>query len=154
MAPPGYQTVLRRDIPAAELDGNAGVLRVIAGEYQGHKGPARTFSPMIVWDLRLRGGRLASLPIPDGHNVALVVLQGKLLVNGNESADAEEVVVFERGSGGIAIESSEGTKVLVLSGEPLNEPIAGHGPFVMNTYEEIQQAYADYHSGRLGKAMS
>lgn len=153
MAPPGYQALLDRDIPAVKLEGDAGVLRVIAGEYQGHKGPARTFTPMNVWDLQLRAGGHIALPLPDGHTLALVVLKGKVRVNGSETADAEEVVVFERGQGGITVEANADAKVLLLSGEPLNEPIVGQGPFVMNTYEEIHQAYADYHQGRLGKTV-
>lgn len=154
MAPPGYQTLLDRDIPAAKLESEAGVLRVIAGEYQGQKGPARTFTPMNVWDLRLRAGGHVALPLPDGHTLALVVLKGKVRINGAETADAEEVVVFEQGQGGITVEADTDATVLLLSGEPLNEPIVGQGPFVMNTYDEIHQAYADYHQGRLGKAVS
>lgn len=154
MAPPGYQTLLDRDIPAAKLESEAGVLRVIAGEYQGQKGPARTFTPMNVWDLRLRAGGHVALPLPDGHTLALVVLKGKVRINGAETADAEEVVVFEQGQGGITVEAGTDATVLLLSGEPLNEPIVGQGPFVMNTYDEIHQAYADYHQGRLGKAES
>jgi redox-sensitive bicupin YhaK (pirin superfamily) len=152
MAPPGYQTLLNQDIPAVNLPGDAGVLRVIAGEFEGHKGPARTFTPINVWDVRLSAGAHIDLPAPDGHGLALVVLQGKVRVNDSETANADEVVVFERGQGGISIDANSESKILLLSGEPLNEPMAGHGPFVMNTYEEIQQAFADYHRGRLGKA--
>ncbi len=152
MAPPGYQTLLNRDIPEVKLPGGAGALRVIAGEFQGNKGPARTFTPINVWDVRLSAGAHVELPVPEGHGLALVVLQGKVGVNEAETAAADEVVIFERGEGGITLDAKAETKVLLLSGEPLNEPIAGHGPFVMNTYEEIQQAFADYHHGRLGKA--
>lgn len=152
MAPPGYQTLLNQDIPAVKLPGDGGVLRVIAGDYQGHKGPARTFTPINVWDLRLSAGTHLDLPVPGGHGLALVVLQGKVRVNDSETAGVDEVVIFERGEGGITVEADGAAKILLLSGEPLNEPIAGHGPFVMNTYEEIQQAFADYHRGRIGKA--
>lgn len=152
MAPPGYQTLLNRDIPAVKLPDNAGILRVIAGEFQGDKGPARTFTPINVWDLRLSAGAQVALPVPDARGLALVVLQGKVRVNDAETAGTDEVVIFERGEGGITLDANAEAKVLLLSGEPLNEPIAGHGPFVMNTYEEIQQAFADYHHGRLGKA--
>jgi hypothetical protein len=152
MAPPGYQTLLNQDIPAVTLPGDAGVLRVIAGEFQEHKGPARTFTPINVWDLRLSAGGRVELSAPEGHGLALVVLQGKVRVNDSETAGVDEVVVFDRGQGGVAVEADSAAKILLLSGEPLNEPIAGYGPFVMNTYEEIQQAFADYHGGRLGKA--
>ncbi len=151
MALPGYQTLLNRDIPAVTLDGNAGVLRVVAGDYQGHQGPARTFTPINVWDLRLNAGGRVVLPPPDGHTLALVVLQGTVLVNDAETASVDEVVVFELGAGDITIAASTEAKVLLLSGEPLNEPIVGHGPFVMNTNDEIRQAFVDFHQGRLGR---
>ncbi len=151
MAPPGYQTLLNKDIPAVTLDSKAGVLRVVAGDYQGHHGPARTFTPINVWYLRLNAdGRVALLP-PDGHTVALVVLQGTIRVNDAETANVDEVVVFEQGSGEVAIAASTDVKVLLLSGEPLNEPIVGHGPFVMNTTDEIRQAFVDFQRGRLGR---
>lgn len=150
MAPPAYQTLLDRDIPAVTLDNNAGVLRVIAGDHQGHRGPARTFTPMNVWDLRLKAGGRTVLSPPGGHTLALVVLQGTVLINDAETANVDEVAVFVRGAGDIAIAAGTDAKVLLLSGEPLNEPIAGHGPFVMNTTDEIRQAFVDFQRGRLG----
>lgn len=151
MAPPAYQTLLNRDIPAVTLDNNAGVLRVVAGDYQGHQGPARTFTPMNVWDLRLNAGSRIMLSPPGGHTLALVVLQGTVLINDAETANVDEVAVFEQSPGDIAIAASTEAKVLLLSGEPLNEPIVGHGPFVMNTTDEIRQAFVDFQRGRLGK---
>ncbi len=151
MAPPGYQTLLNKDIPAVTLDNGAGVLRVVAGDYQGHHGPARTFTPINVWDLRLNAGGRVVLPPPDGHTVALVVLQGTVVVNDAESANIDEVVVFEQGRGEVAIAASSDAKLLLLSGEPLNEPIVGHGPFVMNTTDEIRQAFVDFQRGLLGR---
>ena len=151
MAPPGYQTLLNKDIPAVTLDNGAGVLRVVAGDYQGHHGPARTFTPINVWDLRLNAGARVVLPPPDGHTVALVVLQGTVVVNDAESANIDEVVVFEQGRGEVAIAASSDAKLLLLSGEPLNEPIVGHGPFVMNTTDEIRQAFVDFQRGLLGR---
>lgn len=152
IAAPGYQTLLNRDIPAVTLDNAAGVLRVVAGDYQGHQGPARTFTPMNVWDLRLNAGGRVVLPSPDGHTLALVVLQGIVLINDAETANVDEVAVFEQSPGDIAIAASTEAKVLLLSGEPLNEPIVGHGPFVMNTMDEIRQAFVDFQQGRLGKS--
>jgi redox-sensitive bicupin YhaK (pirin superfamily) len=150
MAPPGYQTLLRQDIPVIELEGNAGSLRVIAGEYQGRKGPARTFTPMNVWDVRLRAGGDVRLALPGSHNGLLVVLKGRALVNGAEPVDPDEVALFERGEEEISIRAERDAALLVLTGEPLNEPVVGYGPFVMNTREEIHQAYADFQQGRFG----
>lgn len=151
MAPAGYQTLLNYDIPSVKLDNDASVLRVVAGDYQEHHGPARTFTPINVWDLRLNAGGRTVLPLPDGHTVALVVLQGTVRVNDAETANVDEVVVFGQDSGEIAIAASTEAKVLLLSGEPLNEPIVGHGPFVMNTNDEIRQAFVDFQRGRLGR---
>lgn len=151
MAPPAYQTLLNRDIPTVKLDAGAGVLRVIAGSYQEHHGPARTFTPINVWDLRLNAAGRIVLPLPEGHTAALVVLQGSVRVNDAEHANVDEVVVFELNGGDIALAADAAAKVLVLSGEPLNEPIVGHGPFVMNTSEEIRQAFVDHQRGLLGK---
>jgi hypothetical protein len=151
MAPPGYQTLLKPDIPVVELNGDTGVLRVIAGEYQGHKGPAHTYTPINVWDLRLDAAANVSLAVPEAHNLALVVLKGKVRINDSETAEPDEVVIFERDNGDVTVHAERDATVLVLSGEPLNEPIAGYGPFVMNTREEIQQAFADYHAGRFAR---
>jgi redox-sensitive bicupin YhaK (pirin superfamily) len=150
MAPPGYQTLLRQDIPVIELEGGAGSLRVIAGEYQGRRGPARTFTPMNVWDLKLRAGSTVRLAPPGSHNVALVVLKGRALINADEAVDQDEVALFERSEGEIDVRAERDAAMLVLTGEPLNEPIVGYGPFVMNTREEIHQAYADFQRGRFG----
>ena len=152
MAPPRYQTLAKRDIPVVELENGAGMLRVIAGEFRGSKGPARTFTPINVWDLRLKAGASVRLAVPGTHNLALVVLKGKVRVNDEENAAADEVVLFERADGDITVQAESDATLLVLIGEPLDEPIAAYGPFVMNTREEIQQAFADYHAGRFAQA--
>lgn len=151
LATPRYQTLLDRDIPVVALPAEAGQLRVIAGNFAGQAGPARTFSPVNVWDLRLTAGRAASFDIPEGHNAVLVALSETVRVNGAEDVPASRYVVFEQTGGGITVEASSGdAKCLVLTGAPLNEPIAGYGPFVMNTDEEIRQAFADFQAGRFG----
>lgn len=147
MSPPGYQTLLKPDIPAVELAA-AGTLRVIAGDYGGHKGPARTCTPMNVWDLHLHAGSEVELAIPASHNLVLPVLKGIVTVNGLETVNADEVALFDRGDGTLNIRADRDTVALVLTGEPLNEPIVGYGPFVMNSREEIHQAYADFQRGR------
>jgi redox-sensitive bicupin YhaK (pirin superfamily) len=151
LAEPRYQTVLDRDIPVVTLPGDAGQLRVIAGDFAGHTGPARTFTPMNVWDLRLTAGRSASLDVPEGHNAVLVPLNGTVRVNGTDDVPASRYVVFEQTGGGITVEAqADDAKCLLLTGVPLNEPVAGYGPFVMNTEDEIRQAFVDYREGRFG----
>jgi redox-sensitive bicupin YhaK (pirin superfamily) len=148
MSPPRYQTLLRPDIPTVETPG--GSVRVIAGEYQGSKGPAQTFTPVIVWDVRLLSGNELTLSLPSAFNTAIVVLQGRLSVNRSEKAGEADLILFETKGQEITLEAEENATLLVLSGQPIEEPIASYGPFVMNTQEEIRQAMDDYRSGRMG----
>ena len=150
MTPPRYQTLLAKDIPVVSLPQDGGSLRVIAGEFGGAKGPANTFTPVNLLDLRLRAGRRVRLDLRDGFAAALYILKGKIAVNG-EAANETELVVFDRKGDEVEIEANTDATVFVMNGEPIDEPVAGYGPFVMNTPREIQQAYADYHQGRLGK---
>ena len=150
-AAPGYQTLLDKDIPAVALDDGAGTLRVIAGNYRGHAGPARTFTPIDIWDLRLKRDGQTSLALPEGRTLGLVVLRGNVLVNGADKAREAQFVLFDHNGGEMTIEAETDATVLVLSGEPIDEPVAMHGPFVMNTRDEIRQAMADFQSGRFGK---
>jgi len=147
----GYQTLLATDIPEVALDGDAGSLRVIAGSYQGHQGPARTFTPMDVWDMRLQAGSNVQLPVAAGRNAALVVLRGTLRVNGERDAGPASLVLLERTGEDVLIEAREGASVLLLSGEPIDEPIVGYGPFVMNSQAEIAESFDDFHAGRFGQ---
>jgi len=151
MTAPNYQTLLARDVSTVELPREAGTVRVIAGEFEGVKGPARTFTPINLFDLRLRSGHRLQLDLRDGYTAALFVLKGRVIVNGEESADQNELVVFQREGDIVSIEATADATVLVLNGQPIDEPIAGYGPFVMNTREQIQQAIADMRTGRLGK---
>jgi redox-sensitive bicupin YhaK (pirin superfamily) len=151
MSAPGYQTILDGDIPSLELAGNAGQVRVIAGDYKGHRGPARTFTPIDVWDLRLRAGHTTELMAPEGRTFALVVLHGTVLVNGQQLAREAQMVMLDRAGTDVSLEANSDATVLVLSGEPIEEPIVGYGPFVMNTQAEIQQAIEDFNSGRFGQ---
>ena len=151
MADAGYQTLLDADIPNIALKDQAGRLRLIAGEFDGHKGPARTFTPIDVWDIRLNAGKLLTLDLHEGRNTALVVLRGTLQVNGQELVREGQLALFERDGDQLSLEANQDAVVLVLSGEPIDEPIVGHGPFVMNTEQEIHQAFADFQSGRFGR---
>jgi len=152
MSAPGYQAIQRDDIPAVSLPDDAGTVRVIAGDCDGQRGPARTFSPVNVWDVRLRRGGRATLDVPDGHTAAVVVLRGTVLVGDREVVREAQVALLEREGRRVTLEANSDATLLFLGGEPLDEPIVGHGPFVMNTEDEIRQAYADFHAGRLGRA--
>jgi redox-sensitive bicupin YhaK (pirin superfamily) len=151
MADAGYQTILDGDIPSIALKDQAGSLRLIAGEFDGHTGPARTFTPIDVWDLRLNGGKLLTLDLHEGRNTALVVLRGTVQVNGVELVREGQLALFERNGQQLSLEANNDAVVLLLSGEPIDESIVGHGPFVMNTEQEIHQAFADFQSGRFGR---
>ena len=151
MAKPGYQTLLDADIPSVDLPDGAGRVRVIAGEFDGHKGPARTFTPIDVWDVRLNANRKVEWKVAEGRTLALIVLHGTVQVNGNQLAREGELVCFERDGSEISIEANNDATLLLLSGEPIDEPIAGYGPFVMNTEAEIRQAIADFNSGKFGR---
>ena len=151
MAAPGYQDIRGAQIPAVSV-GSKSSVRVIAGEFRGAKGPARTFTPVNVWDARIARGERVELEFPEGYTTLLAVLKGKVSVNGAESATAAELVVLERAGTRIVLEAAEDATVLVLNGEPIDEPVIGHGPFVMNTREEIHQAIRDYQSGWLERA--
>lgn len=150
MSTPGYQGITDVQIPRVDLPGDAGTARIIAGRYAAVAGAARTFTPMNVWDMRLKAGRSLSLELTAGHTAALFVLRGALRV-GAQAVRAAELAVLERDGTQLAFETLEDAVVLLLSGEPLNEPIVGHGPFVMNTREEIMQAMQDFNSGRFGR---
>jgi redox-sensitive bicupin YhaK (pirin superfamily) len=150
-AKPGYQTLLSAHIPSVSLPQDAGAVRVIAGEFVGRKGPAKTFTPINLWDVNLRAGKSAELPLPDGHTTAVLVLSGKVRVDGDREANEGDLAIFVRSGEGITVEATTDAKLLVMDGEPIEEPVVGHGPFVMNSRAEIQQAFEDYQLGRMGE---
>jgi len=151
MTPPRYQTLLNKDIPRVDLPDSAGSLRVIAGDYQESHGPAHTFSPVNVWDIRLQAGAKARLSPPEGHTVLLVVLRGTVEVNGSDVAREAQWVSLDREGGEVLLEANNDAVLLLLSGEPLNEPVVGYGPFVMNSQAQIAAAIDDFNTGRFGK---
>jgi len=150
MTPPGYQNLLNQDIPDVSLPEGAGRVRVIAGEFNGHRGPAHTFTPIDVWDVRMDAGRSTTLSLPEGRTLALVVLKGTIEVNDTQVAREAQMVVLGLEGRDVKVEANNDATVLLLSGEPIDEPIVGYGPFVMNTHEEIRQAMTDFNSGKFG----
>ncbi|MCC6173101.1 MAG: pirin family protein [Gammaproteobacteria bacterium] len=151
MTAPRYQTVLNADIPVVALPEQAGSLRVIAGDYLGQRGPAQTFTPVDVWDLRLEAGRVVELSLPEGRNVGIVVLRGVVQVNDSQIAREAQMVLLDRAGTQVRLEANGSAVLLLLSGAPIDEPIAGYGPFVMNSRAEIEQAIRDFESGRFGR---
>ncbi len=150
MSKPGYQDILDRQIPAVALPGGAGTVRVIAGAFSGTKGPARTFTKVDLWDVKLEGGHAVELAVPEGHTTAVVVLRGEVGLNGTAKAGPSQLVLFDRKGDRIALESRTEARILLLGGEPIDEPVFGYGPFVMNTEDEIRKAFADYEQGKMG----
>src|SRR5205807_7610820 len=123
----GYQTLLKAQIPDVALPQDAGAVRVIAGEYGGRKGPAKTFTPINLWDVTLLAGKSAELPLPDGHTSTFLVLSGAVSVNGERDSTEGDLAIFARAGDSIKVEAKTGAKLLVMSGEPIDEPIVGHG---------------------------
>lgn len=151
MAAPGYQGIAAERIPAVTLPGKAGTARIIAGRYGDAIGPARTFTPMNVWDLRLEAGHRVALDLPEGHTTALFVLRGAIRLGERHTVRAAELAVMEREGRELAFDVADDTTLLLLNGQPIDEPIVGHGPFVMNSHEEIVQAFHDFNGGRFGR---
>jgi redox-sensitive bicupin YhaK (pirin superfamily) len=154
MAPAGYQSLLNQDIPSIALPDGAGKVRVIAGEYKGRRGPARTFTSMDVWDVRLNQGHATEFAVAEGRTLALILLHGTVLVNGHEVVREAQMVTFDRAGRDVSVEVNNDAIMLVLSGEPIEEPVVGYGPFVMNSESEIRRAIEDFNSGRLGRRIA
>ncbi|WP_254911153.1 pirin family protein [Pseudoalteromonas sp. A601] len=151
MTTAGYQALHSDVIPVIDLPNNAGTLRPIAGEFEGTTGPAHTHSPMQVWDTRLNAGGQAGFHLPDGWTASLVVLEGAVCVNRSWPVTEGQLVLLSRGDTSVEVHAQVPSLVLVLSGEPLNEPVVGHGPFVMNNKSEILQAFDDLENNCFGR---
>jgi redox-sensitive bicupin YhaK (pirin superfamily) len=133
-----------------DLEGG-GHARVIAGELLGRLGPAKTFTPVNLFDVILKAGERFELPLPDGHNAAVVLRKGDVQLNGTESLRGEaQITPLSEEGDAVTLEAKAESQLLILSGEPIREPVASYGPFVMNTQEELKQAVADYRAGRMG----
>lgn len=149
MSTPKYQAIKNEEMTKIDL-GENGFVEVIAGEFNGGKGPASTFSPMNMMNAKLKKGGKAEFSFPENFNTGALVIEGSILVNGDEKVDTDHFVLFKNEGETFQIEATEDAVVLIISGEPLNEPIYPHGPFVMNTREEIAQAFEDYNTGKFG----
>ena len=149
MKPPKYQEITKSMMGNHILPGNSGSIEVIAGEYQGTKGPASTFTPLHVYNARLKKGGVATMEFPANYNTGMLVIEGNVKVQERDVA-TDHFVLFKNDGEEINIEASEDSIVLILSGEPINEPIAQYGPFLMNTWEELEQAIQDVNAGKFG----
>jgi redox-sensitive bicupin YhaK (pirin superfamily) len=150
MSKPKYQGITKEQIKKYQLADNAGVVEVIAGQYKDVTGAASTFTPVNLLNARLNKGGKAGFSFPKNYNTGLLVIEGSVKVNDTEAVEAHNFVLFENDGEDFMVEATENAIVLVLSGEPINEPIAAHGPFVMNTRNEILQAMEDYNTGKFG----
>lgn len=150
LSPPHYQEILDSQIPAVPLPSASGVVRVIAGSFHGTLGPAKTFSPLNVWDVSLEAEGTVDLSIPQGHTSVMVVQKGEVIIHESRSK-AVELVAFEETGDQIRVAAPAPSRILILTGEPLRESVIGHGPFVMNTRQQIHEAMDDYQSGRMGR---
>lgn len=150
MSPPRYQSLGAAQISVATLPNDAGHVRVIAGEYNGVRGPAETFSPVSLFEIRLNAGGRIPLSFPAEENTAIMVLAGDVRINGNTNVTALDFILFENEGEDIAVEARTEAHLLLLNGAPIHEPVVQYGPFVMNTEQEIRQAFADFRSGAFG----
>ena len=150
MSKPKYQGITKDQIKKYQLADNAGVVEVIAGQYKDVTGAASTFTPVNLLNTRLNKGGKAEFSFPENYNTGLLVIEGSIKVNDTEAVEANNFVLFENDGEDFTVEATENAIVLILSGEPINEPIAAHGPFVMNTRNEILQAMEDYNTGKFG----
>lgn len=148
-APPKYQDLRDDQFPRVVLPDDAGTVRVIAGQFGDAEGPASTFSPINLWDIQLTGKAATALTVPSGHTCVVIVQRGKVHVN-ESSIQAVELALLERSGDSVVLEAKSESRVLLMTGEPLGEPVVGQGPFVMNTREEIRAAIADYQAGEMG----
>jgi hypothetical protein len=148
--PPRYQPITSAQIPSVELAPGA-VARVIAGELAGARGPAQTFTPLTLIDLRLAAGARATLSLPEGQNTGLVLLRGDVTVQGEPLRGEARLALLSPAGQSVELTAAADSLLLLLGGEPINEPVVSYGPFVMNTMDEIREAMADYRAGRMGR---
>lgn len=150
MTPAKYQAIEHKDITRVILDDGKSIMEIIAGEYRGQKGPAFTFNPVNLFNAKLKQGGKADFSFNKNYNTGMLVIEGEVKINNLKSAPEDNFILFGHDGEDILIEAAKDSIVLILSGEPINEPIASNGPFVMNTETEIKQAYEDFYNGKFG----
>ena len=149
MSTPKYQALENKDIPKVQVENNKGLIEVVAGEYKGTKGLASTFTPVNLLNAKLHTGGKADFAFPETYNTAMLIIEGNVKINSVEVA-TDHFVLFENKGETIEVEAMDNAVILVLSGQPINEPIAAYGPFVMNSEDEIKQAFRDFQTGKFG----
>ncbi|MEP5253522.1 MAG: pirin family protein [Winogradskyella arenosi] len=150
MSAPKYQAIANAEITKVALPNAAGELEVIAGTYEGEQGPASTFSPIHMYNVKLKAGAKTQLSFPAHYTTAILMVEGDAVINGDTKAEEDHFVMFGNDGESFTVEAENDAVILVLSGEPLKEPIAAHGPFVMNTKEELIDAFQDFNTGKFG----
>ena len=150
MSSPKYQAIKYENINRHELEENAGTVEVIAGEYKGIKGTASTFTPINMFNVKMKKGGKTDFHFPANYNTAILVLEGSIRINSDKETPTDHLALMANDGEYFEIEATEDAVVLVLSGEPIDEPIAARGPFVMNTKEELKEAFHDYNNGKFG----
>lgn len=148
MSPPKYQELLKTNIPVVQLDNNAGDLRVIAGEFNGQKGPANTFTPVNLWDVKMNKGASGEFKVPEGYTTLVAVLHGTVSISDSHEIDEATLAILDKKGNTFKVKAAEESKFLILNGKPIEEPVVGYGPFVMNRKDEIETALSDFQKGR------
>lgn len=150
MSKPKYQAITHDKMGKYQIPENGGVVEVIAGEFKGVKGPASTFTPIQMYNARVKKNASLTFDLPEKYNTGILVIEGTITINGTDKAPVDNFVLFKNDGETISLHAEEDSTLLVLSGEPINEPITAYGPFVMNTKDEIRQAYEDFNAGKFG----
>ena len=150
MTTPKYQNLNKKDLTKVQLENNIGSIDIIAGMYENQKGPASSFSPLSLFNVNLNKGKSTSFSFTPNHNTGLLVIKGSVTINNTEKAPSNHFVLFHNNGNEFTVRADEESTILILSGEPVDEPIASYGPFVINTNEEIRQTIDDFNSGKFG----
>jgi len=148
--PPHYQSISQDDIPQVDVSNGSGKVRIIAGDFLGVRGPAKTYSPIVLLHITLQERSKCTIPLPSTYSVGILVMDGEAVFQGATHAAMHDFVVFEKSGEIITIDAVRETSLLVLAGEPIGEPIVQYGPFVMNTEDEIRKAFEDFRAGKYG----
>jgi len=150
MTEPKYQNIENKDLAKVDLGSGIGSIDIIAGEFENSKGPASSFTPLSLFNVKLNKGKGTSLSFNESHNTGLLVIKGNIIINNKERAPTNHFVLFENKGKEFTVKAEDDAEILILSGKPIDEPIASYGPFVMNTNEEIRQTIDDFNNGKFG----